>query len=71
AAIAGRLVLGSLERSGGITALSTAHEEVSAHHGHNYLPFVEKFYRSSRAALFAILDVLTLALEEQRNGNWR
>jgi hypothetical protein len=59
AATAGRLVLGSLERSGGITALSAAHEEVSAHHGNNYLPFVEKFYRSSRAALFAILDVLT------------
>lgn len=55
---AGRMVLGSLERSGGITALSAAHEEVSAHHGNNYLPFVEKFYRGSRSGLFQILDVL-------------
>lgn len=56
---AGRLVLDSLARSGGVTALSAAHEEVSAHHGNNYLPFVEKFYRSSRSALFQILDVLS------------
>jgi hypothetical protein len=46
------------ERSGGITALSATHEEVSAHHGSNYLPFVEKFYRGSRPGLFQVLDVL-------------
>lgn len=55
---AGRLVLGALEQAGGVGALSTAHEEVTAHHGNNYLPFVEKFYRGSRPALFQVLEVL-------------
>jgi hypothetical protein len=55
---AGRLVLGALEQAGGVGALSTAHEEVTAHHGNNYLPFVEKFYRGSCPALFQVLEVL-------------
>ncbi len=55
---AGRMVLGALAQAGGVTALTSAHEEVSAHHGNNYLPFVEKYYRGSRAALFQVLDVL-------------
>ncbi|WUK72987.1 DUF4158 domain-containing protein [Kribbella sp. NBC_00359] len=54
----GRLVLAALEQAGGVGALSTAHEEVTAHHGNNYLPFVEKFYRGSRPALFQVLEVL-------------
>ena len=32
--------------AGGVAALSAAHETVTAHHGNNYLPFVEQFYRS-------------------------
>ncbi|MEU7799756.1 Tn3 family transposase [Micromonospora arborensis] len=55
---AGRLVLATLEHSGGVDSLSEAHEVVSAYQGNNYLPFVEKFYRGSRAALFDMLDVL-------------
>jgi hypothetical protein len=35
---AGRLVLKTLEQSGGVDALARAHEAVSAHHGNNYLP---------------------------------
>jgi len=64
----GRLVLATLERSGGVDALSEAHEVVSAYQGNNYLPFVEKFYRGSRAALFDMLDVLEFqaALADQR-----
>ncbi|WP_235965573.1 DUF4158 domain-containing protein [Micromonospora rubida] len=54
----GRMVLGALAQAGGVTALTSTHEEVSAHHGNNYLPFVEKYYRGSRAALFQVLDVL-------------
>lgn len=54
----GRMVLGALAQAGGVTALTSAHEEVSAHHGNNYLPFVEKYYRGSQAALFQVLDVL-------------
>jgi len=34
---------------------------VAAHHGNNYLPPLEPFYRSHRAALFTLVD--TLALE--------
>ncbi|MFI6333123.1 hypothetical protein ACIBBG_33150 [Micromonospora chersina] len=57
---AGQMVLATLERSGGVDALSEAHEVVSAYQGINYLPFVEKFYRGSRAALFDMLDILEL-----------
>jgi hypothetical protein len=55
---AGRLVPATLERSRGVDSLSEAHEVVSAYQGINRLPFVEKFYRGSRAALFDMLDVL-------------
>jgi Domain of unknown function (DUF4158)/Tn3 transposase DDE domain len=57
---AGRLVLGALGQAGGVAALSAAHETVTAHHGNNYLPLVERFCRSSRPALFGVLDVLVL-----------
>jgi len=57
---AGRLVLGALGQAGGVAALSVAHETVTAHHGNNYLPLVERFCRSSRPAMFGVLEVLVL-----------
>ena len=57
---AGRMVLKTLAGAGGVTALSTAHETVSAHHGNNPVPLMERYYRSHRAALFALLEVLEL-----------
>ena len=57
---AGRLVLGALGQAGGVAALSAAHETVTAHHGNNNLPLVERFCRSSRPALSGVLEVLVL-----------
>jgi hypothetical protein len=57
---AGRLVLGALGQAGGVAALSAAHETVTAHHGNDYLPLVERFCRSSRPALSSVLEVLVL-----------
>ena len=57
---AGRMVLKTLTGAGGVVALSTAHETVSAHHGNNPMPLMERYYRSHRAALFALLEVLEL-----------
>ena len=56
----GRMLLKTLHEVGGVAGLSAAHEEVSAHHGNNYTPLMERYYRSHRAALFAMLDVLDL-----------
>jgi hypothetical protein len=42
-----------------VEQLSAAHEVVSAH-GNNYLPLLEKFYKSHRSALFTLLDTLEL-----------
>lgn len=57
---AGRLLLATLDQAGGVEALSSAHERVSAWHGNNYLPLLERFYRSHRAALFTLLEALQL-----------
>ena len=56
----GRLVLAALNDAGGIRRLAADHELVSAHHGNNYAPLMERFYRSHRPALFTLLDVLEL-----------
>lgn len=40
---AGRLLLKTLNAAGGLEQLSAAHEAVSAHHGNNYLPLLERF----------------------------
>jgi hypothetical protein len=50
---AGRLVLKTLERAGGVEALSAAHEAVAAHHGNNYLPLLDQHYRSPPGAVHA------------------
>ena len=57
---AGWLVLGAPGQARGVAALSAAHETVTAHHGNNYLPLAERFCRSSRPALFGVLEVLVL-----------
>ncbi|EHY87515.1 Tn3 family transposase [Saccharomonospora azurea] len=56
----GRLLLKTLTDAGGVEQLSAAHEAVSAHHGNNYLPLLEQFYKSHRSALFTLLDTLEL-----------
>jgi TnpA family transposase len=56
----GRMLLKTLHEAGGVVELSAAHEAVSAHHGNNYTPLMERFYRSHRAALFALLEVIDL-----------
>jgi TnpA family transposase len=57
---AGRLLLKTLADAGGVERLSAAHDAVSAHHGNNYLPMLERFYKSHRSALFTLLDILHL-----------
>ena len=57
---AGRLVLKALDDAGGLEELITAHEAVSAYHGNNYLPLVERFYRSHRPVLLTLIDAIVL-----------
>ncbi|MGW3473443.1 transposase, partial [Saccharopolyspora sp. NPDC000995] len=57
---AGRLLLKTLEAAGGVEQLSAAHEAVSAYHDNNYLPLLERFYRSHRPALFTLVDALEM-----------
>lgn len=57
---AGRLMLKALEDGGGLDDLATAHEAVSAYHGNNYLPLLERFYRSHRSVLFTLVDAIDL-----------
>jgi len=56
----GRLVLKTLAAAGGVEELSSTHEAVSAHHGNNYAPLMERYYRSHRPVLFELLDALEL-----------
>ena len=57
---AGRLVLKALADAGGIDDLATAAEAVSAYQGNNYLPLLERFYRSHRPVLFTLVDAIGL-----------
>jgi TnpA family transposase len=57
---AGALMLRPLEHAGGVERVSAEHEALSAHHGNNYLPLLARHYRSHRAVLFGLLDVLRL-----------
>jgi Domain of unknown function (DUF4158) len=59
---AGQLMLKVLEAGGGVEQLTAAHEAVAAHHGNNYLPLLERFYRSHRKALFTLVDSIQLEL---------
>jgi len=49
-----------LEGAGGLAQLTTEHEEISAHHGDNYLPLLDRFYRTHRAVLLRLATSLTL-----------
>lgn len=60
AAATGQKLLKTLQAAGGLKRLTAAHEAVSAHHGRNYLPLLESFCRAHRAALFELLEALTL-----------
>jgi hypothetical protein len=56
----GRMVLKTLAEAGGVAELSSTYEAVSAHHGNNYAPLMERYYRSHRPVLFALLDAVEL-----------
>jgi hypothetical protein len=60
AARTGEMVLAALTAGGGIAALSASHESVAAHHGNNYLPLCEQYYKSHRPVLFTLLDAIEL-----------
>ncbi len=47
-----------LEREGGTALLHEQCEQVSAHHGDRYQPFVWRFYSSHRRALFRVIKTL-------------
>jgi TnpA family transposase len=65
---AGRLVLRALEEGGGLESLAAAHQAVAAHHGNNYLPLLEQYYKSHRPTLFFLVDSLRLeATSEERS----
>lgn len=49
-----------LERAGGQALLQEQCEQVSAHHGDRYQPFLKKFYGSHRKALFQVIKTLDL-----------
>jgi TnpA family transposase len=57
---AGRLMLAPLERAGGLAQVMAEHAAISAHHGNNYLPLLERHYKSHRSALFELLTRLEL-----------
>lgn len=68
AARTGRLVLKALEAAGGLDRLAAAHQAVAAYHGNNYLPLLEQYYRSHRAALFTLVDSVAFeATSEDRS----
>jgi hypothetical protein len=49
-----------LDREGGEASLLEQCEQVSAHHGDRYQPFLKKFYGSHRKALFRVIKTLDL-----------
>jgi hypothetical protein len=57
---AGRMVLKTLHEACGVAELSSTHEAVSAHHGNNHAPLMERYYRSHRPVLFELVDVIEL-----------
>ncbi len=68
AALAGVLVFKAIESGGGLEQLSAAHEAVAAYHGNNYLPLLERFYRSHRPVLFTLVDALDLQATSAERG---
>jgi TnpA family transposase len=64
----GRMLLKTLHEAGGVVELSAAHEAVSAHHGNNYAPLMERYYRSHRSVLFILLEALQLEATSADHG---
>ena len=62
------LVLKALESGGGLERLSAAHEAVAAYHGNNYLPLLERYYKSHRPVLFTLVDALDLEATSAERG---
>ncbi len=56
----GTQVRAVLDREGGEALLLEQCEQVSAHHGDRYQPFVKQFYGSHRKALFRVIKTLDL-----------
>ncbi|TDC90959.1 DUF4158 domain-containing protein [Nonomuraea deserti] len=56
----GRAVLETIETNGGLVDLMAEHEALAAYHGDNYLPLLDRFYRSHRALLLRLAGVLLL-----------
>lgn len=56
----GQQVREVLKREGGASALLEQCEQVSAHHGNRFQPFLWRFYASHRKALFRVLKVLDI-----------
>ncbi|WP_326642901.1 hypothetical protein OIE67_21160 [Nonomuraea fuscirosea] len=56
----GRAVLATIETNGGLSGLVAEHEALAAFHGDNYLPLLDRFYRSHRALLLRLAGVLVL-----------
>ncbi|MET7338276.1 hypothetical protein [Nonomuraea sp. NPDC005650] len=56
----GRAVLETIETNGGLAGLVAEHEALAAFHGDNYLPLLDRFYRSHRALLLRLAGVLGL-----------
>jgi hypothetical protein len=49
-----------LESAGGAARLLEECEQVNAHHGNRYQPFLKRFYASHRRALFQVIKTLDL-----------
>ncbi len=56
----GQQVREVFKREGGASVLLEQCEQISAHHGNRYQPFVWRYYSSHRKALFRVLKVLDI-----------
>jgi TnpA family transposase len=56
----GKVLLAAIEANGGLAGLLAEHEALVAHHSNNYLPLLDRFYRSHRSLLLRLTAVLVL-----------
>jgi hypothetical protein len=59
--MSGKTMLAAIEANGGRAGLIAEHQALAGQHGDDYLPLLERFYRSSRASLIRLASVLKLA----------
>jgi hypothetical protein len=57
---AGKALLATIDANGGLAELRAEHEALTAHHHNNYLPLLDRFYRSHRPLLLRLASVLVL-----------